>query len=326
MKKNKPIIILSVPVVIAIIAIIVLLVNASTDQENIITGIVESTEVDVASKIPGRIDSVFVSEGDMVKKGQVLAHLESKELDAKLEQARGMMDAAKSKMDMAHNGARPEEKEAVEKLYFQSKHQFELAEKTWNRIQSLYNDKVISTQEKDQVEFQYKAAQEQMDAAKAKYEMVLKGARYEEINGAEALYYQAQSGFNEALAYHKELNLVAPITGEVSKKITDAGEIIASGYPLFTVCDLNDSWIVLQIKEDQMVNIKKGKKFTGTIPALGNKQVEFYVSYISSMADFASWKPTHQKGEFDIKTFEVRLRPETPVDGLRAGMTVNISL
>ncbi len=326
MKKNKSIIILSVPVIIAVIAIVVLIANASSPEENFITGIIETTDVDVASKIPGRIDTIFVSEGDMVKKGQVLARLESKELDAKLEQARGMMNAAKSKMDMAHNGARPEEKAAVEKLYFQSKHQFELAEKTWTRIQSLYNDKVISTQEKDQVEFQYKAAKEQMDAAKAKYEMVIKGARYEEINGADALFYQAQSGFNEAMAYHQELELIAPITGEVSKKITDAGEIIASGYPLFTISDLNDNWVVLQIKEDQMAEIKKGKKFTGIVPALGNLKVDFYVSYISSMADFASWKPTHQKGEFDIKTFEVRLRPATPVDGLRAGMTVNVTL
>jgi len=326
MKKNKSIIILSVPVVIALIAITVLMVNASTTEENIMTGIVETTEVDVASKIPGRVDTVLVAEGDIVKKGQILARLESKELDAKLEQARGMMNAAKSKMDMAHNGARPEEKEAVEKLYFQSKHQFELAEKTWTRIQSLYNDNVISTQEKDQVEFQYKAAKEQMDAAKAKFEMVLKGARYEEINGAEALYYQAQSGFNEALAYHQELELIAPITGEISKRITDAGEIIASGYPLFTLCDPNDSWIVLQVKEDQMAGIKKGNKFTGIVPALGNKKINLIVSYISSMGDFASWKPTHQKGEFDIKTFEIRLRPEEPVDGLRAGMTVNITL
>jgi len=326
MKKNKSIIILSVPVIIALVAIIVLIVNASGSEENVITGIVESTEVDVASKIPGRIDTVFVAEGDMVKKGQILAHLESKEMDAKLEQTRGVVNAAKSKMDMAHNGARPEEKEAAEKMYFQAKHQFELAEKTWNRIQSLYNDKVISTQEKDQVEFQYKAAKEQMEAAKAKYEMVIKGARIEEISGAEALFYQAQNAYNEVLAYHQELNLLAPITGEVSKRITDPGEIIASGYPLFTVVDPNDNWVVLQIKEDQMAKVKKGERFTGKIPALGNIEVNFVVSYISPMADFATWKPTHQKGEFDIKTFEVRLRSEKPVDGLRAGMTVNLNL
>lgn len=325
MKIKRSQIILWIPVVIILVAVIVLIVNAAKPEQKYITGIVETTEVDVASKIPGRIDTVFVSEGDIVKKGQLLARLESKELDAKLEQARGVVDAAKSKMDMAHNGARPEEKEATEKLYMQAKHQYELAEKTWNRIQSLYKDNVISTQEKDQVEFQYQAAQEQMEAAKAKYDMVMKGARWEEISGSEALFYQAQNIYNEALAYHQELELKSPINGELSKKISDPGEIIASGYPLFTVVDLNDIWVVLQLREDQMKLIKKGSEFMGKVPALGNEKYEFVVSYISPMAEFASWRATNQKGDFDLKTFEVRLRSKHPIDGLRTGMSVNIA-
>jgi HlyD family secretion protein len=326
MKIKRSQIILWIPVAILLVAVIVLIVNAAKPEQKYLTGIVETTEVDVASKIPGRIDTVFVDEGNMVRKGQVLAKLESKELDAKLEQARGVMEAAKSKMDMAHNGARPEEKEAAEKLYLQSQHQYELAEKTWNRIQSLYKDNVVSTQEKDQVEFQYKAAQEQMEAAKAKYEMVMKGARWEEISGAEALYYQAQNTYNEALAYHQELELKSPINGELSKKISDQGEIIASGYPLFTVNDLNDIWVTLQVREDQMKFVKKGSEFIGKVPALGNEEYEFVVSYISPMADFASWRATNQKGDFDLKTFEVRLRSKHNIDGLRTGMSVNIAL
>lgn len=326
MKLKKTHIVFSIPIVISIIAIVVLLNNSANSNQTYITGIVETNEIDVASKIPGRIDTLIVDEGDIVKKGQILAKLESKELDAKLEQARGLMEAAKAKMEMAHNGARPEEREAVEKQYMQAVHQFELADKTWKRIESLYNDQVISLQEKDQVEFQYKAAKEQKEAAKAKYDMVMKGARFEEIEGADALYHQAENGYNEALAYHTELNLISPINGEISKRISDSGEIIASGYPVFTLINPNDSWIVLQLREDQMTKIRKNKSFYGRIPAIGNDLHEFTVTYISSMADFATWKATNQKGDFDLKTFEIHLKPKKIIEGLRPGMTAQIEL
>lgn len=326
MKIKKSHIVLLIPFLLVLTAIIVVAAKSAAKEEVIITGIVETTQVDVASKIPGRIDTVLVQEGDMVKKGQVLAYLESKEMDAKLEQAKSLMEAARSKMDMAKNGARPEEREAVEKLYYQSQHQFELAEKTWKRIQSLYADQIISTQERDQVEFQYKAAREQMDAAKAKFEMVKKGARYEEIQGAKALYHQAENGFREASAYHQELKLLSPLNGEVNKRITDPGEIIAGGYPLFTVIDLKDSWVVLQVREDQLGSIRKGNIYRASVPALGNNTYDFRVTYISAMADFATWRATNQKGDFDLKTFEIHLKSTEHIEGLRPGMTVNVKI
>lgn len=326
MNKFKKYLIFSVPVVLVIIATVVLISRADKPEEKYITGMVEATHVDVSSKMPGRIDSVMVKEGDHVFKGQVVASIISKELDAKLEQSKSVMNAAYEKLQLAINGARPEEKEMAEKLYLQAKHQYELAESTHKRFMNLYRDSLISSQERDQVEFQYKAAKEQLDAAKAKWDMIMKGARQEEIMMADANFRQAENTVREILAYREELTIVSPLEGEISKKIVNPGEIVASGYPVFTVIDLKDIWIVLNIKEDQMQKIKKDSVFKGLIPALGNKEYDFVVSYISPMGDFATWKPTNQKGEFDLKTFEIRLRPVKPIDGLRPGMTVNIKM
>jgi HlyD family secretion protein len=317
--------VLAIPIAVAAIALIIILINAFTPEKEIITGIVETTEIDVASKLPGRIDSVFVSEGDVVQKGQLLATLESKEIDAKVEQARGVLEAAKAKMTMAHNGARPEEKEAVEKQYQAAKHQFELADKTFGRIQKVFQDSVISVQEKDQVEFQFKAAKEQLDAAHAKYQMVMKGTRYEDIDAAEGLFHQAENTLREVLAYQMETRLVSPIKGEIKKRITDPGEMVAAGYPVFTLVDPSDTWVVLQLREDKISSIRKGAILKGTIPGLGNKEFSFKVTYIAAMAEFATWKATNQKGDFDLRTFEIHLKPESQIDGLRAGMTVRIS-
>lgn len=326
MKNIKKYLIFAVPVIIIAIATIVLIGRADKPEEKYITGMVDATNVDVSSKMPGRIDSVLVREGEHVFKGQIVATIRSKELDAKLEQAKSVMNAAYEKLQLAINGARPEEKEMAEKLYLQAKHQYELAESTYNRFINLYRDSLISSQEKDQVEFQYKASKEQLDLAKAKWDMVMKGARQEEIMMADANYRQAENTVREILAYQEELTIVSPLEGEISKKIVNPGEIVASGYPVFTVLDLNDIWVVLNIREDQMSNIKKDSVFMALIPALGNKECQFYVSYISPMGDFATWKPTNQKGEFDLKTFEVRFRPVKPIDGLRPGMTVNIKM
>lgn len=324
--KTNPKFILVIPVIIAIIALSYIGIKASSEEEIIITGLVETTQIDVASKIPGRVDSVYFAEGDFVKKGDILAKLESKEMDAKLEQTRGIMEAAKAKMDMAHKGTREEEKRGAEKLYLQAKHQYEFTAKTWERFQKLYDEKVISLQERDNMEFKYKAALDQMEAAKAKYDMALKGARNEEITASEALYHQAENAFNEASAYHQELIIKSPVAGEIDKMIVDPGEVIAGGYPIFSLIVPNESYVVLQIREDQMEKIQKGKLFDGIVPGLGNKEYRFKVTYIAPMADFATWKPTNQKGEFDLKTFEIRLKPEQSLKGLRPGMTVNIKL
>lgn len=324
MKFKK--IVIALPFSLAIIAIFFLIANSNQNSSKIITGLVETSSISVSSKIPGRIEAIYVKEGDKIKKGQLIAKMESKEMDAKVEQARGQFEIAKFKYQMALNGARPEEINAIEKLYLQAKYQFELAEKTLNRMMNLYNDSLISAQEKDVYEFQYKAALEQMNAAKSKYDMIVKGARFEEIEMAKGLYYQAENGLKEALAYQSELEIRSPVDGELHKKMANQGEILASGYPVFTIIDLNDIWVTIQLKEDEMQGLKIGDVLTGKVTALRNNKFKFKVYYISDIGDFANWRPTNQKGDFDIRTFEVRLRALDKIEGFRPGMTVNLEL
>ena len=326
MKLDKTKFIIAIPVLIVIIGAIILIKNSSASKEVVITGIVESKTVDIASKIAGRVEKINIKEGDTVKKGDTLAFLESKELSAKVEQAKSAVEAAKAKLALVKKGARDEEKQAALKMYDQARYQFEYVTKTWNRYQKLFKENVISAQEKDGVEFQYKAAKEQMEAAKAKYDMAMNGARPEEITATEALYNQVQNAYNEAMAYYQELTIKAPLNGEISNCIVDEGEVISSGYPIFTILDPNDSYVIIQLREDQMNGIKKGNLCKGKVAAMNNAEFEFEVTYMASMADFAIWKPTNQKGQFDLKMFEIHLRSKQPINGLRPGMTVNIQL
>jgi HlyD family secretion protein len=324
---RKPVIALAAtPLVIIVVAVIFLAMRKTNPEPQILSGTVEVTRIDMASKIPGRIDSLFIREGECVHRGQLLFKLESKEMLAKVEQAQGAMEAARAKMAMAENGLRPQEREAALKMYTQARVQYELLEKTWSRIQKLHADSVISSQESDQIEAQFTAAREQMDAAKARYEMAREGTRYEDRLAAQSLFHQAQSAYKEACAYADELMMRSPINGEAAQVIAHPGEIIASGYPIVTLMDTADIWIVVQVKETSMGQLRMGTRLSGSVPALNNARHEFLVSYVAPMADFATWRPTNQRGSFDVRTFEIHLRPSSPVKDLRPGMTVNFEI
>lgn len=326
MKNLKYLLIFLLPVTLIVAGLIILDTGEKEARKTVISGMAEARDIDVASKIAGRITSVYFEEGAEVKAGDVLATITSRELDAKLEQAENLRNAAKAKYDMALNGARTEEKSATEKVYLQAKHQFDLASKTWDRMQKLYSEQLISAQERDVAEFQYKAAQEQMLAAGAKLDLVMAGARIEEKEMAKSSFMQAESGVKEVMAYQDELTIKAPVSGELKKKIIDAGEIAAAGYPVFTIVDLSDVWVTLQVKETMMDRFEKGKTIRGKVPGLGNREYEFDVFYISPMGEFANWKPTNQKSDFDVKTFEIRLRPKDRSIKIKPGMTVNFEV
>ena len=84
---------------------------------------------------------------------------------------------------------------------------------------------------------------------------------------------------------------------------------------------MQDAWAVFQVREDQLKRFNKGDKIQLNIPALG-QDVEFTVSHISVMGDFATWRSTESGHDFDMRTFEVELRPNAPIANLRVGMSV----
>ncbi|MFA8299109.1 MAG: HlyD family secretion protein [Hyphomicrobiales bacterium] len=326
MKVNRNNVLLSIPVIIVLVAIILIFSRDTKKANNFLVGVIETTVVDVASEIPGRVQEVNVVKGDVVEKGQVLATLKPNVMDAKVGQAKGVMEAAKSMYELAQKGARVEEKKAAKNKYEIAKSQFEFAEKTYTRIQNLYADSVVSKQEFDEIQFKYNAAKEQMKAAQALYNIALKGARPEQIEAAMGKFAQAENVYNEAVAFQEQLKIIAPCSGEISNRIAEPGEVVPAGYPVLSVQIPEDCYAILQVREDKLAAFKKGKEFVARIPALEDNEFKFKVSFIAPMANFATWTPTNQKGGFDLRTFEVHLKPVNPIKDLRPGMTLRVNL
>jgi len=322
---NKSVFALSIPVVVIIVAIVLLVVRHEEKEENIILGMFETTTVNVASEIPGRVDAILADLGDRVEKGQVLATLEPNIMDAKLGQAQGIRNAANSMLLRAKEGTRIEKIEAAKNQYQMAKSQFDFANKTYKRFLVLYSDSIISKQEMDEMEFKHTAAKNEMEAAAAIYKMAKKGATYEDIQIVEGEVEAAAAMYNEAAAYYEQLEIIAPVSGLISSKIAEEGEVMAAGYPILTIMIPEKIYAIANVREDKLETFKQGNVLNGKVPGLGDKEFKFKVTYLAVMADFATWVPTQAKGDFDLKTFEVRLTPVDPIEGLRPGMTVKLS-
>jgi len=326
MKKSRSIIALSIPLLVVLIATGWMLKNENENLETYLMGTFEAPTVNISSEIPGRIDSLFVDLGDTVEKGELLATLEANIMDAKLAQAQGVKEANESLVKKVKIGTRKELIDAARNQYMMAKSQFAFADKTYKRFQVLFTDSIISKQEMDEVEFKHTAAKNQMEAALANYKMAQNGATDEDIEIVKAKLEAAKGVYNEAQAYYKQLKIYAPVSGEISEKIGEEGEVMKAGYPIMTVMRPEKIYAVINVREDQLSKFSKGTTLQGTIPGLGGKSYRFRVYYLAPMADFATWVPTKAKGEYDLKTFEVRLKPVTPIKGLRPGMTVQVRL
>ena len=100
------------------------------------------------------------------------------------------------------------------------------------------------------------------------------------------------------------------------------GELVGTGSPVMNVLDLEDMWVVFNVREDLLGDLKMGAVFTGYIPALNNKEVPLKVTHMKNMGTYAAWRATKTTGQYDAKTFEVKAVPTEKVEGLRPGMSV----
>lgn len=290
-----------------------------------IQGQVEATQIKVASKLVGRIDSLLVYKGQRVNKGELLFTIESPELQAKLQQANAVKLAAEAQKNKADNGARNEDINAAFNNWKKAEAAANYAKKTYARINNLYVEGVVPEQKKDEVETKMEAAITTEKAAKSIYEKALKGAREEDKQAAGAMVKQAQGVVNEVASFITETHIKSPIDGEIANIIGERGELIPAGYPVINIVDLEDVWITFNLKEEMLADISKGSIIPATIPALGHQEVELIVTYIHVLGNYATWNATKTSGDFDMKTFEVHARPTELTQGLRPGMSALVN-
>lgn len=289
----------------------------------VMQGEVEATSYKVSSKVPGRVDSLTVKRGDAVHKGDFLYQISSPEVYAKLTQAEAAQSAATAMQDKVDNGARKQQIQQAYEMWQKSLAGLDLAQKTYDRVKNLYDQGVVPAQKLDEAHANLKAMKTTSVAAEAGYSMATEGAQWEDKAAAKALVTQAEGAVTEVESYVTDTRQFAPVDGEVSSVISENGELVGTGYPVVTVVDLSDTWVVFNIKETMLPKITIGTKFKGYFPAL-DKTYELTVTYIAAEASYATWAATRTSGEFDVRTFAIHARPAAAIGNIRPGMTVTV--
>ena len=289
----------------------------------IIQGEVEVSEYRISSKVPGRILELRVKEGDFVHVGDTLAILDAPEIQAKKTQAQSAEDAAAALSNMAAAGARKEQVAGAYQLWQQAKAGQEIAQKTYERVQRLYDEGVMTAQKRDEALANYKALQAQEKAAKSQYDMAVNGARLQEKQAAQAQVNRARGAVQEVQSYIRETVQISTVEGEVSSIYPKVGELIGTGSPIMSISVMSDLWGTFNVREDQLNGMKIGDTFTAFSLAF-NKELTMKVFYIKDQGSYAVWKATKANGQYDLKTFEVKARPVDTFEGLRPGMSLII--
>ncbi len=308
----------------AVIAIVALIGFFTLGREDsIIQGEVEVTEYRVSSKLPGRILKLLVKEGDLVRAGDTLAILEVPEVNAQKKAAEATQGAADAMSEMADNGARKEQIQAAYQLWQQAIAARDIAQKSYNRVQNLYDSGVMSAQKRDEAQAAYQATEAQVNAAKSQYDMAKNGARWEEKKAAAKQAQAAKSAVDVFKSLLSETVQVATMDGEVSEVYPEIGELVGTGSPIMSIAVMNDMWGTFNIREDQLKGMKIGDTFKAYVPAF-DKEIQMKVYYIKDQGAYAVWKATKSNGQYDLKTFEVKAKPLTKIEGLRPGMSLII--
>ena len=309
---------------IAIITILVITLDLFTSTNKpVIQGSVECKTYLVSSKIAGRIDSIFVDEGDWVERGELLYTISTPELDNKLKQVEALRQEAKAFRDEVERGARQQQIEAARSMVEKAKAGASLAQTTFDRISRLYSKGVVARQQYDEAIAELEAMNANLLAANAEYSLALAGATSEQREIVAAKYSEASSVVDEVNLYIGDSKVTAPSSGIVSTITSNSGELIGTGFPVITITNTDECWATFNIREDEMEQIEYGKRFKAFIPAL-KSWAEFNVYYIASEADFATWTATRARGGFDIKTFEIRAKCMDKSLKILPGMSVII--
>lgn len=325
MKKSDRNLWIGIGVVIAVVVIVAVIgIVALRPEPEMIMGEVAATEYRVLNKVPGRLDTFYVQEGQQVKSGDTLAYVSSPEVSAKLAQAEAARSAASAQSSKARNGARQQQIMSAYEMWQKAEAGVDIAKKSYDRVQALFDKKVVSAQKRDEAEAQYKVAVATANAARQQYEMAKEGAQQEDKQAASALVAQANGAVSEVQSYLNDRYLVAPCNGEIAQIYPKRSELLSTGSPVLSVLDMSDVWFTFSVREDLLNGLTVGTEAEVTIPALGEQTYKARVTSIRAMASYATWRATKTNGQYDVKSFDVKLVPTEKIAGLRPGMSVII--
>ncbi|MDE5662170.1 MAG: efflux RND transporter periplasmic adaptor subunit [Muribaculaceae bacterium] len=320
-RANRTLLLTMAVVVAAVLIIAVIGFIFMNRPDSYIEGQVEGTHIRISGKLPGRVAELYVQEGDTVKAGDTLVHIHSSIADAQLGQAEAMRTVAEAQNRKVDAGTRSQIINAAADLLRQAEAAETITRKTYERMERLFKEGVISEQKRDEAKAAYDAAVAAKDAAASQLSLAKAGAQQEDKLSAAAMVSAASSGVDQVQAVLEDSYLTAPFDGTIDQIYPETGELVSLGAPIMSLLRTDDRWVTFNVREELLNDMPMGHEMKVMIPALGKKEINVKIYYIRDMGSYATWRSTKSTGSYDSRTFQIKARPTEDVPGLRPGMS-----
>lgn len=321
-RENRTIMVALAGVIVATIVLAIIGFCFINEPEELIEGQADATSVRVSGKLPGRVKEVFVKEGDMVKAGDTLIHIHSSLAEAKLMQAEAVENAAAAQNRKIDAGTRSQIISAARQMVIQAQSAVTITKKTYDRMEALYKENVVSEQKRDEAKAAYDAAVAAKQAADSQLSLAIAGAQKEDKESAAAMVNAAKGGVLEVESLLEDQYLTAPCDGQIDQIYPEVGELVSLGAPLMNILKISDKWVVFNVRESLLNDMKLGDTIDVMIPALDKMKTKARIYYVRDLGSYATWRATKATGDWDSRTFEVKARPLDSIAALRPGMTI----
>ena len=290
-----------------------------------VSGNIETTTVGAGFKIPGQVLRRMVDEGESVKKGQVIASLETADLELDVANAKIQLLAAQVIASQLANGSRPQDVSAAQAAARSAEADKQNAAAEYRRMRELFANSAVSAQEMDRSLTAYRMASARADQAGQQLSLVVEGPRREEIELAAAKVEQAQKQLELAKTRLAYAQITAPIDGFVLSKNIEAGEYVSPGTPVVTIGELNQVWLKAYIAETDLGRVKLGQKVSVTTDTYPNKIYRGSIGFIASEAEFTP--KNIQTAEERVKlVYRIKIMIDNPAHELKPGMPADASI
>lgn len=316
-------------VALCIMLLSIMLNGCSFNQSQAeVWGRTEAREVDINSKIAGRVVELLVKEGDSVKKGQVLARIDNREIIAEVNQAKAGEQSITAQLNQAttNTGLQDQTLQAAltvaKAKLATAQSQLDLAESDFNRFSKLVDSGAISQQTFESYRSKYNvamAAREEAQAGVVSAEANLSQGKANRENEEvlRSKIAEASAQIEQTQVSLDETEIRAPFDGIITAKYVEVGAMISTGIPLVSIQDPKDNWVNIKVAETDLSQYQIGKhiQLEGRDKEL---KVEGDIVDISKKAEYATYRATNERDKQDIITFNVKIQVDS--DKIRPGM------
>lgn len=300
-----------------LISLISLWVLASCTNEQTITpyrGKVKFETISVSSKLAGRINKLYVVEGDEVQKGDTLAFLDIPEINAKMIQADGAMKAARGQLDMANVGATAGQLIQIEGKLDAAKAELQFARESYSRLDNMFRDSLVTRQQLDEVNMKLQMARAQVAALEARHMEAGKSVRTEQLDQAQGQLDRARGAREEVLVASDEMYLIAPANMTIETISLKEGELLSPGYAMFNGYKKNSLYFRFTINESRIYDFKKGSELVMINPYT-KEEITGRLATIKQLPQYAEITSTAPLYDLSESVYELKVIPTSNISG-----------